>query len=409
MRTALFALAALCAQPADAADLIVNAAGGDGYQTIDAAMAVAQPNDRLLVMPGHYPAYQHTVAVDVIGVAADPSFVKIDRVDYHVSIPTIGYDTLISNVTIGSKDVADGTAISGNELPPGTLHLDGVVVDGAVFLGGGATGFSLLVTNSRIANEAGEGFLGAAFHVGGANNFVQFRNSKIVAADAAGPFAASHAMRISSGTTVWFADAVIQGGKGSAVAGSPNGATALVRGLVPGTVRLRLDGASVIAGGDGEAHGAGGHAIDVSGTIDLGAATVTGGSGSPAGAAYADAIAIPMAVDLHLGLLPVMKNAEGPIALHIGDSIGLSMNTPAASSAIAIGVDIDMPSQAYFLSLNLSTALFIPGNTVVLGIPSAPPITGHGFEIYAQGFTRNPANGGVLLSDTASVRLDLIP
>ncbi len=409
MRFRVLLLAVLSAPTLSAADLVVDASGGGDHLTVAAAMAQAQPNDRILVRPGQYPAYQHFVAVDVIGVGADPSQVTIDRVDYHVSIPVLDYDTLISNVTIGSASPADAIAISGNELPPGTLHLDGVVVDGGVYLGGGATGFSLLVTNSRIENQAGEGFFGAAVDVGGANNFVEVRNSRIVGADADPLHPASDALRLKAGTTLRLVNAEIVGGDGVAVAGLEDGGDAVVRGFSPGAVSIRIDGGSSIAGGAAAVGGAGGNGVDVAGSIDLGAASVTGGAGTPNGDAYADAGPTAMPVDLHLALTPVLEDASGAVGLTNGESFALSMTTPSATTAIVLSFDIDLPPPSIFLSVDLPASLWIPGNSVPLTIPHTTPIVGEGLELYAQGFTLDTSSGAVLLSDAASVRLDLTP
>lgn len=409
MKLPALLFSALCAPTLLAADLVVDAGGGGDHTTIDAAMAAASPNDRLLVRPGQYPAYQHSVAVDVIGIGADPTQVKIDRVDYHVSIPVTGYDTSISNVTLGSASPADAIALSGNELPPGTLHLDGVIVEGGVFLGGGSTGFSLFVTNSRIEAAAGEGFLNATVDVGGEANFVEFRNSRIVGADAEAPYPAGAALRVARGTTLRLVNAELAGGAGDSTAGLPNGAAGVVRGFAPGSITMRLDGGSVIVGGAGDVGGAGGHGVDVSGSIDLGAAAVLGGAGAPAGSAYADAGPSPMAVDLHLALTPILKSAEGAVALQNGESLSLAMTTPASQTAIVLGFDIDVPPPSLFLSIDLAASLWIPGNTVDLTVPQTAPIVAQGLQVYAQGFMLDAGSGAVLLSDAASVRVDLTP
>jgi hypothetical protein len=401
--TLLLALG-LTSSDALAADWIVSKNGGD-FQTIGQAMAAASPNDRILVMPGAYPAFQFTVAVDVIGLGATPSAVTIDRVDYHVSIPVNDYDTLLSNVTVGSDDARDGIAISGNELPPGTFHIDGVIVDGAIFLASQDSGFYLLMTNSRVSNQPGEGFLDAAFYFGGSNCYLDIRNSTIAGSNGTSGHKAYSGLRLVAGTNGRLSNAVVLGGVGSAA--FPEGATALIRGSSPGTVELRLDGGTKITGGGGFASGAGGHGVDVSGTIWAGQVQTAGGNGTPPGLAYADAQPTTLGVDLHLALSPVLENAAGRSFLIPGDAFSLDMATPGANTAIAVGFDLGVPSGGLFLPVSLPNALLVMGNSVQVEIPPLPAGAANGIEVYAQGLTN--VSGGLQLSETASIRIDLNP
>lgn len=393
---------------ATAADLMVDAAGHNGtYTTIAAAMAVAKPHDRILVEPGHYPPFQFFVGVDVIGLGSSPSHVVIDRVDYHVSTPNVGYDTLLSNVTVGSGNPTDAIAISGNELPPGTFHLDGTIVDGAVFLGGGATGFYALITNCRIQNAAGEGFSGEAFYAGGPNNYIEVRDSLIVGAAATMSAPPSAAMRIGTGSRVRLIHAELRGGDGLPGSAFPAGADAVIPGFAPGTYHLRIDGGSVIRAGDGFA-APGGDGVTLAGTIDVGAATVTGGAGTPPGLAYADAGPTPLPVDLHLTADPALANANGPVALVPGQQIGFAMNSPLASTVLVVAFDVNLPGSGLFLPLLTTSAFWIPGNSFAAQIPAIASLDYQGLEIYAQGLTLLPS-GQLLFSDTASLRIDWAP
>lgn len=403
MRIAILTLAttATLAAAAPAADLVVaeNGAGG-AFPTIGHAMAVAAPGDRILVHPGSYPSFQFAVAVDLVGLGTAPGQVRIDSIDYHVSIPTVGYDTLLSNVTVGGFGGAGSIAISGNELPPGTLHLDAVVVEGAIFLRGGATGFHLLVSNSYVAPAPGQGFSGEAVYCGGPNNLVEIRDSTILGAAGSGGAAPLAGIRLFAGTAARIVDTTVSGG--DALLATP-GASAIVQGGPPGTVELRLDGGSVISGGDGLG-GPGGAGVDVTGTIQVGQALVAGGAGFPAGNAYAGATPTPLPLPLHLDVVPALHDAITPY-LASGSSLTLQMQTPAQASAIVLGFDLDVPPPGLFLPFDFAGSVWIPGNQVNLTIPAVPGVPYAGLEVYAQGLTLH--GGEILLSETAAVRIDL--
>lgn len=406
----LFMLATFNLAPAAvAADLHVDATGAGGaYTTIGAAMGAASPGDRLLVQPGHYPAFQFWVAVDVIGLGNRPSDVRIDRVDFHVSVPVSGYDTCLSNVHVGSTAASDDLAIVGNELPPGTFHIDGVIVDGGVYLASGASGFYLLITNSIIRSEPGEGFLDSATFLAGSGMFAEIRNSTIEAPGAGTLDPADSGLTLSGGCSVRLVRATIRGGDGSAAAGFPDGADGIWQTFTPGLISLRLDGGSTIRGGAGEGSGAGGDGVDVTGAIRLGDATVEGGIGSPHGEAYARSLPESLPADLHLGLTPLLADAAGATSLGSGDTFTLSMNTPAQQTALVLSLDLDPPGAGLFLPLGFPPLTVIPGNSFQALVPAAPggvPLPG--IQLYAVGFTR--VGGALLVSDTAAMRLDLLP
>lgn len=400
------ALTAVLGAGARGTDWIVDSSGAGDFKTIGAAIVVANPGDRLLVQPGHYPAFQFSVGVDVIGVGAAPADVRIDRVDYHVSIPAQHYDTLLSNVQLGSDHPADAIALSGNELGPGSLHLDGVVIDGAVFLGAGE-GFTLLVTNSAISNQPGEWFAGETMYLGGAGSFVEIRNSSVQAAAATVTRAPAAGVRLSAGTTARIVNTQITGGNGNE-GSHPDGAPAVTRGLFPGAVELRIDGNSWITGGSGPI-GEGGHGVDLDGLIEVGAASVQGGSGNPPGLDFAAAQPVPTPVDLHLDLQPVLANAQVPVYLSAGDTIRVHMTTPVERTFLVVSLELNPPAAALYLPLRLTfPTIWVAGNSFQAVIPPARFQQIEGLEVYFQGLTR-PAGQPLLVSDVASVRVDLLP
>ena len=70
---AIVPIAAALASVASAAELHVDATGAGGaFTTIQAAMLVAQPGDRIIVAAGDYPAFHLSRGVSVIGNVVGP-------------------------------------------------------------------------------------------------------------------------------------------------------------------------------------------------------------------------------------------------------------------------------------------------------------------------------------------------
>ncbi len=131
-----------------------------------------------------------------------------------------------------------------------------------------------------------------------------------------------------------------------------------------------------------------------------------GGAGNPAGAAYADAQPVALPLDLHLTVTPTLANAQGKTFFASGETVGFSMTTGAASTAMVIAFDVDVPSPGLFLAIDPSPLIWVPGNAIQGTIPTFLPAV-PGIEVYVQGFTLD--SGEVLLSETASARIDLGP
>ena len=399
----------LLSSSAAAGDLLVDASGGGSYTTIGAAMADAVPGDRILVSPGHYPAFSFRVAVSLIGLGAAPADVHIDRIDYHVSVPALNYDTVISNVAVGGPDPSFSLAIVGNELPPGTLIIDGADVEGAVYLGGGGDGFYLLLNNSRIRAQPGEGFLGTAVHVGGpAGNFVEIRNTTIEAANATDLLPASHGLALIPGTRARLVGAVIRGGAGLAGSSHEAGGSAVVAGIGHGDLILRLDGDCDLRGGDAAGSGAGGNGVDISGVLEIGAANVSGGNGSPSGRAYVDAQPVALAYDCHLTLTPHLADAQAPTLLRSGQFVQLSMPTPPGSTVIVVSVDLNLPAGPFLPVGFGGPTYWVLGNQLRVQVPAGPGVWIPGIEMVAQGLAHPPGQP-FLLSNTVACRLDMEP
>jgi hypothetical protein len=416
-------VSAMFASQAKAIDVIVDASGGGDFTTIGAAMLVVAPGDRILVEPGTYPAFHFSRGVAVIGRGATPSAVRIARVDYHVTMPTVGFETLLSNATIGSPDPADAIAISGNEIGPGALTLDGLVVDGSMFLRGGSSGFHLLVNNCRVTPNGDENFSGAAATLGGANNVVEIRNSWIrgSAAGDVGSVPPGVGLQLIGGTEARIVRSEIAGGDGYPLAGPLEpGAAAIRSAFGSGALRIRLDGGSVVAGGDSGGASAGGAGIALSTAahaLALGDAVVTGGAGSTTGPAYVNVVPTSIAADRVLELQPIVKHAESSGILGSGDTITLESEFDPATTVIVIGLDMaqSQPSSGgpatagSFLALDPAKWLaVVPASDLSLPIPGSPGVTVEGVVVRFQAYSFVPG-AGIVLSNTECVRIDLQP
>ncbi len=395
--------------PASAHDHIVDAAGlASPHTNIAAAMAVAAPGDRILVMPGDYPAFQFSRGVHIHGLGDGPTDVRIARVDYHVSIPSIGYDTSLTNVEIGSAQTLGEIPISGNELPPGVFVLDGVIVNGGVFLGGGDDGFAAMITNSVVRAGSGEGFAGVAVHVGGENCRVDIVDTAIWAwnDDVTTGHGAGAGLRLVGGTHATITDSLIVGGDATSMPG--NGGSAIVDGGPAHPVHLRLDGNTAVIGGDAS-NGVGGHAVDIAGTVSLGAAAIVPGTGVQDGVGWANAGPTALPVSLHLETTPAFFAAERGVAIESGDSWGLHL--PAGPmSAIALSFDLDVPVPHTATPFASPFVLFSIGSSLTVDIPASP--AGHdipGVMVFAQGWVRDPASHVLFESNPVAARIDLLP
>jgi len=393
--------------PAQGSDLLVDPGGSPGsFATIDAAMQAATPGDRILVMPGAYPPFNFSRGVHLIGLGATPGDVVIQRIAYHVNIPAADYDTLISNVTVTSTSPLDVLSIHGNELAPGTLTIDGCVLQNGVFLRGGQQGFYLFINNSYIAPPAGHGFSGEACYVGGPGNYVDIRNTRIIGwdADPQTGIPAGTALSIAAGTVARITGSEISGGHGQP--GGPTvaaGATAL-RSLPSGTIDLTLDGNAMVVGGNGQSGAPGGHGAAIQGTIKAGAAVVLGGSGTPPGVPYPNAAPLP-APTVHLNLTPGLLFAQNGVSVGPGDVVSVSLGGSPISGAIGISPAVVLPNDPVFVSLPPSTLTVLPVTSFTVSIPQVPGVNGAGYMVYMQGIALD-ASGVWRISDAAALRID---
>lgn len=401
----------LAALPASAADIVVDAAGS-GFTNINQAMLVAQPGDRILVMPGAYPPFHFSRGVSVIGMGDDPGDVLIGRCDLHVTVPAEGYDAKLSNLTLGDGKLENGLALSGNESPPGAVTVHGVRIAGGLFLGGGADGFHLHMQNASVDPAPGQGFLGAAVHLGGAPGF----SAELVDvaihgwdADPAAGVPAGIGLRLAGGMRARLAGCEVTGGDGLGVLPSA-GASALASWAALGPVSVRLDGATLAAGGAGVSGGAGGHGVALSGVLELGSAQVLAGAGSPPGQPFSGVTPVALPAAGFLQLAPSAVGGQLTGDLQSGDVLDLFIMAPSAKSVILVSLALDTPpangpfvplAPPLLVALDNSLSAMVPVLGGTLELPAV--------FAYAQAFVRPDAGGPLVPSNVQALNLHFLP
>jgi hypothetical protein len=397
--------------PGYATDVIVDAAGAPGtYPTLDLAMQAAVPGDRILVQPGTYPAFDWSKSVRILGLGAQPSDVKIARVDFQPKYPAQSYDMLLSNVSLESSDPIDAIKFTGNELPPGVLVLDGVEIHGAVYLGTGPQGMYVLLNNCSVQPEPGQGFLSTAVYLGGTGNystyFAEIVDSRIQGHAATAQFAAGHALRLSAGVRLRISGSTLTGGS-SVEAGQlqQHGADAIRTGFVAGAAQVELDGGSVIVGGS-SATGNGGAGVALNGNLVLADATVLGGTGMTPGAAFSMTTPQTQGYSLRLTTAPSQANAAAPTMLHGGSPVALHTQPIGLPAGIAFATMFDQPG-AYFSPLLSTQFTVIGGNDFAFTLPVDPSLHSTGLYLLAQGYYLNVETMGVLFTNSRALRGDL--
>jgi hypothetical protein len=338
-------LTTLLATGASATDRLVDATGAASpLTTVDQAMALCVPGDRILILPGSYPSFTFNRGVEVVGLGATPDQVLIEAIGYHINIPNQNYDTGLANVTVCGTGPDDGTGFSGNELGPGTLVLDGVQLCSGVYLRG-AGEFYLLVHNSSVIADPGDGFLNAAFDFGGGvADFVDTRIHAAPASSSAGT-PAGVALRVRTNTTVRVSGCEIVGGSGAPGGDAySNGGDAIERANASVVANLRLSGGSLIRGGSAHEGGEGGAGVDLNGTILVGTAIVAGGTGSVPGAAYAGTQPTNLPYDPQLSAIPGHLFAQGATFLESGQSLSLVPDVTLPMPTIHFAMRLDDPA-----------------------------------------------------------------
>lgn len=408
-RTLFAALVSVALLAAQGQDLVVDSTGAGGaFTEIGHAMLAADPGDRILVMPGSYPTFQFSRGVHVIGMGAIPEDVTIQRIAYHVSIPSTDYETVLSNVRVRGNSFLDVFAISGNELAPGTLTIDGCVLEGGVYLRGGQAGFYLHVNNSRIVPPAGYGFSGEAARLGGPGNYVELRNTKVIGWDA-DPIAfapAGDAVRFDGGTRARITGSQLLAGSGTATGLYAPGGTAIST-ISSGVVEVGIEGGSMLRGGDAFGSAPGGHGTNVAGTIHVGSATVLGGGGSPSGLPHAGSATVVGTGTLALDTDPAWSFAEEGIALAPGQTFEVNVPSGAGVPLLGVAFRVLLPGGPEFVSLPLEAATVFQTEGLTATVPTLPGTALSGLMVYFQGARVDVTTSDVVISDTVAYRIDL--
>ncbi|GJM20503.1 MAG: hypothetical protein DHS20C15_04180 [Planctomycetota bacterium] len=399
------------ASPTFADDILVDASGLQSAHTnVASAMAVARPGDRLLLLPGHYPPFLFEVGVSVIGLGEDAASVVVDRVDLHVSEPSIGYTAVLSNLTAGDGSALNAVPISGNEQSPGVVVIDGVFVDGGVFIGGGADGFHLHMSGSAVEPGPGDGFLGAGVHLGGSAGFsFEIIDSRLAGWDADDDLGvpAGDALHLSGPVRGRLVRTEVLGGDGSSM--QPSGGDAVRRFVSGAAVHLRVDGGTLVRGGDAQLGGLAGAALDVGGVLEFGDASVQGGSGAVSGLAFAGDLALEsLPGSLHLSVEPAQIAGIGAPAIQSGAQLTLSVDVPADSAALFLALDLGLPapSPATLISVH-SPAMLILNSSASFVVPDIG-VDMPGVMLYANAWVRATPGSKLQVSNTVSRRLDLV-
>ncbi|MBK7876065.1 MAG: hypothetical protein IPJ77_09975 [Planctomycetes bacterium] len=405
MRTLFLGTALMCLNlPAFATDWLVDASGtASNLTTIAQAMAQVSTGDRILVLPGSYPAFHFSRSVDVIGLGASPDDVLIQRVDFHPTIPTLGYDAGIANVRV----CGDSFSISGNELAAGTFVIDGAHLCGGVFLHG-AGQLYVLMQNSQVEAGPGDGFLGAAFDFGGGSADIVNSSIRAASASSAGGTTAGIGLRIWSTSTsnVRISNSLIRGGTGVDVAGFRDGGDAIDR-LSGGTTSLRLSGGSQILGGSAAGAGHGGNAVDIAGTITTGLATVTGGIGATPGATYASSQPTALGFDPLLRFSPTGTAGSLPVFQHPGELIRIDCDPSLTGALLASSTQIDPPTTPTWSPLTAPQLLGGPSEGFVLPVRSHRVVDpAPRRRVYLQGLFVDPLSGQTHSTNPIAMTVD---
>ncbi|MCA9001799.1 MAG: hypothetical protein KDB61_07745, partial [Planctomycetes bacterium] len=321
---------------ASADDLVVDASGAlSNWTTIGQAMALAQPGDSILVMPGQYPAFAFTKGVEVRGMGANPSDVSVDRVDYHVSIPNIDARTVLRNLRLCGDGAINDLAISGNELPRGSMWIDRVETCAGVYLHG-AGEFYAFFSECTITPDAGRGILGAAMDLG--NCEADFWRCNVVGWDASQLVPAADALHLSFDARIRVAASRFEGGDGHEGSGVGMAGDAVT--TLPGyAADVTLIGDSRFVGGHGVG-APGGDCVAVEGMIELGHVVLQPGSGTAPGVEF------PLSPSVPLGYDPALDVPEGRahVKTRVGPAWTPNLNSPQLGAPLILCWDeIDVP------------------------------------------------------------------
>lgn len=407
LRCLLLTVSAAAALPMTglADDLIVDKNGGPGtFKTIQAAMTAAQNGDRILVMPGTYPGFEHTKSVSVYGMGASPDDVTVAGIAFHPIYPHTGYRVRLSRMTVVGEEGFGSAALSGNELGWGVLELESMIIDGGVFLGVfDPSGFYLSVSNSEVrTDDPSQGFEGSAVTVRGPGVQVDVSRSMIRGSDGTlSPFAFPLAgLTIDKGAALRISQSEIVGGGGAFI---QDGAPGLV--VRDGRVEGITGGAS-LRGGDADLGYTGGAAIQSDSPVPVGDATLAGGDGFPNGATVSgDGTVQSMETPSVQLTLAIDGGDLGPASVRPGSVMDWTMIRDGGT-AVALASSFQVTAKDnIFQGIHLDpTANLVLGHGDHVEVPALPGILG--LFMTTQALVLDAPAGVVHSSAPTTIRVD---
>jgi len=386
-----------------AADLFVDANGTPGtYATVQAAILAAQPGDRILVLPGSYPAFSITKAIHIVGVGTEPSSVVVGGVHLGLGFPNQNYHVSLSRLRIDAGPTSP-TAVSGQELGVGRIEFDSVEVEGGFRLLSGEPGFVLSFANCEVRGDIGQGYDGGTCHLAApAPSYFSITRSRFQGARG-NLFAAQAPMAgllLDGGVTVQIEQCSIDGGDGGvAQAGAP--------GLDVRSAQVRSLGTStVVTGGDGGVGAAGGPGVRTTSTVLRGTVSVAGGVGTPSGPTVTGGGALLQATGVRPELsFHVDQSAIGPVMAAAGSQLDWQLDAGNNPSVVLMSLAIGgpLPPPLDQLAIDPGFAMLLPADATFVVPPLGAVI---GLPLFFQGIAFDVSSGAYRATAVDAIHLD---
>lgn len=392
----------LCA-PLSAADLLVDASATPGtYPTIQAAINAAQPGDRILVMPGSYPAFSVTKSITILGLGTSPGSVIAAGVHLGLGFPNQNYHVSIGRLRLDAGPFAP-LAVSGQELGVGQIEFESVEVAGGFRLLVGEPGFVLSLANCTVIGDIGQGFDGATCNIAApAPSYVSITRSRFQGARgdlfAAQPPLAG--LLLDRGVTAEIAQCSITGGRGGI-------AQAGAAGLEVRQAQVRMLGTgSMVTGGNGGTGAAGGAGLRTTSTVFHGSAMVAGGAGTPNGAVVSGGGTLLPAVGITPELEVRMDQAlSGPAVVGTGTRVAWQLDADGGSGLVVMSIALGntQPAPLDRIWLELGPAVVMPNDVDFV----MPPLGAFvGLPVFCQGIAVDPANNAFPTTAPYALHID---
>lgn len=396
-------IALALATGARAADLIVEAGGGSGtFATIQAAINAAQPGDRVLILPGTYPAFSVTKSLTIMGLGSSAEAVVVGGIGLQPMFPNQHYHISISRLRVAPGPLTP-LAVSGQEMGVGQVEFESMVIDGGFRLLAGESGFVLSLANCIVTGTLGQGFDGATCHIAApAPSHFSLTRCEFWGAPgdlfaAQTPFAG---LLLDRGVTVQIAQCQVHGGNGGLAqpgAAGLNVRHAQVRSLGTG---------SLIRGGDGGAGAAGGPGVQTTSTVFYSSSTINGGSGSPTGPVVAGmGTLLPSTTSNPELQLFVDQSQSGPAVVGSGSHLNWHLDAYGEPALVAVSFAIGTPQPAPFdhLLIDPMTALVMATDLDIV-LPSFGAFVG--LPLFGQGVSLDVLHNTIRATAPFALHID---